>query len=181
MIAAAAALAVLLQPSVGAIADLAEARAAELGRNHVSAVQAGDIARAALESWHRFRIPVVLTLAIIESESAYGAGEVSSAHCKGITQLNPAYRRQFAKLAGLGRGASITSIHDGILMTGGYLRYLWDRYGRLDHAVSAYNRGEGLFERQGKPVGKYAHSVLRRLPMLLNRLTPALESVIVAE
>jgi soluble lytic murein transglycosylase-like protein len=179
--AAALGLLLLLQePDVGKVADLAEARAAELGRNKVSATQAGEIAEATRDASRRFQVPVVVLLAFIESESAYGTAEVSSAHCKGLMQLNPTQLRTFARLAGL-RRPRIANIHDNIMMGAAYVRYLWDRYGRLDHAASAYNRGEGLFERQGKPVGRYARSVMRRLPMLQARLTPQPLSAMVAE
>ncbi len=171
MIAALAVLLLLREPDVGRVADLAEARAAELGRNRVSPTQAGDIASAALEASRRFRVPVAVILAMIETESAYGVAERSSARCRGLMQLNPNQGRKFAAMIGERRFRPLV-IRQNVLMGTAYLRQLWDLYGRLDHGLSAFNRGPGLFQRQGRPVGKYAKSVLRRLPMLMSRLTP---------
>ncbi len=170
MIALALVVAALLQePDVGRLADLAEARAAELGRNRVTPTQAGDIASAALEVQRRFSIPAVVMLAMIESESAYGVNERSSAKCRGLVQLNPSQGPYFAQLAGFRRFRPLV-VRENMLMGGAYLRSLWNRYGSLARGLSAYNRGPGLFERQGRPVGRYAKGILRRVPMLLGRL-----------
>ncbi len=157
-------------PSVGRIADLAEVRAMELGRNPLRGDQAGRIARAALDASIRHRVPVPVILAVIESESAYGVRELSSAKCVGLMQVNPATAKGLAKRLGMKR-YSLTGIEDGIELGTAYLREMMNRYHRLDHALSAYNRGPGLFERQGKPVGSYAKGVMRRLPLLGGLLT----------
>lgn len=180
MIAVTVALLLLREPDVGRIADLAEARAAELGRNPVDATQAGDIASAVAEASRRFGVPPVVILAMIETESAYGVAERSSARCRGLMQLNPRQGAKFAAMIGERRFRPF-DIRQNILMGTAYLRQLWDTYGRLDHGLSAYNRGPGMFERQHRPVGRYAYSVLRRLPMLLERLTSRPPAVMVAE
>lgn len=173
MIVAVAAMIILLQePDVGVVADVAEARAAELGRNKVSRDQAGRIAMAARDASRRHRIPVAVILAVIETESAYGVAELSSAKCVGLMQLNPRTAKAKARELGM-RRYHLRDIEDGIEIGTAYLREMWNRYHRLDHALSAYNRGPGLFERQRKPVGQYARSVLRRLPMLNARLKPS--------
>jgi soluble lytic murein transglycosylase-like protein len=173
MLAAALIAALLGPPDVGAVADVAEARAAELGRNPLHGDQAGRIARAAVAASERHQVPVPIIFAIIESESAYGVREMSSMKCVGLMQVNPSTARQVAKRLGM-KHYSLTGIEDGIELGTAYLREMWDRYGRLDWALSAYNRGPGLFEKQGHPVGRYAKGVMRRLPLLGSLLTPTL-------
>jgi soluble lytic murein transglycosylase-like protein len=175
-----AAVLLLQEPDIGRVADLAEARAGELGRNRVSPTQAGDIASAAMEASRRFQVPVAVILAMIETESAYGVSERSSARCRGLMQLNPSQGRKFAAMIGARRFRPLV-IRDNVLMGAAYLRQLWDLYGRLDHGLSAYNKGPGMFERQHRPVGRYAKSVLRRLPMLVGRLTAEPLSAMVVE
>ncbi len=162
----------LAAPPQDAVARVIEERAAELKRNPVTHEAAERIAGAVVASSERHHIPVPLLLAIIEVESAYGVGERSTARCRGLMQLNPRVARAFAKLAGLKRW-SIDKIEDNIEMGAAYLRSLLDRYGRVAWAVSSYNRGQTLFERQGRPVGKYARAVLGKLGLLTKALAAA--------
>lgn len=152
-------------PREAAVAQVALERSAQLERNPLSRPQALRLARAVLAAADHWLLEPATLLAIIEVESAYGMGERSTARCRGYMQLNPRHLPSFRRLAGLARG-QINDVEDNVFMGASYYRYLFDRYGRHPWAASAYNRGEGLFERQGRPVGRYARRVAARVPVL---------------
>ena len=152
-------------PPVEAVTDVVAARAAHLGLHRVSRERAQRIAAAVLEAAGRHRLRPAVLLAVIEVESAYGALEESTARCVGLMQLNPRTAPAVARRLGL-RYYHLGRVEHSVALGAAYLRELLDRYGRLDHALSAYNRGPGRFERQGRPVGTYARRALRKLPVL---------------
>lgn len=88
-------------------------------------------------------IPYPVGLGLIEVESGFQTGAVSPAGCYGLCQLNPAYF------------PSDLSDAENIAAGMEYLGSLVERYGTLDKALVAYNRGS-----YGGAITSYAVNVL---------------------
>jgi len=167
MIATLALLAALAPPpDTDRVASVARGRAAALGRHRLSEAQARRLATAILAASEQHRLRPALIMAIIEVESAYGAGEVSNASCKGLMQLNPRTAPHVARDIGL-RGYNLHRIEHSVALGAAYLRQLADHYGgRWDFALTAYNVGMGRFKQRGFAVNDYARRALRKQVML---------------
>lgn len=89
------------------------------------------------------RLDSELIHAVVNAESAYQPEAVSHAGARGLMQLMP------ATAAELGVRDSFDA-EQNLLGGSRYLRQLLDKYeGDLDHALAAYNWGQGNVDRQG--------------------------------
>lgn len=108
--------------------------------------------------------PAVL-LAIIETESGYSVVARSEKNCQGLMQVAPATARAVAARIGI-RIKTLASIETNVQIGAAYLKEMWNKYRRLDHALAAYNLGPGNFETLGRPLGSYVAAVMRRKTVL---------------
>lgn len=152
-----------------------EHRVLESRAKKISSVQKSRIAKAVIETGRRYEIPTDLLLAVIETESAYVSNRVSRARCVGLMQINPDTAPQIAKMIGMKR-YNIERVEHNVELGGAYLRFLLDKYNRTSWALSAYNRGPGMFERQGHPVGRYSRLVIGKRPALRKILRMSVSS-----
>lgn len=96
-----------------------------------------------------YSIDPSLVAALIRTESHFRPHAVSSAGAIGLMQIMPATGKWIADKIGVDGFTTSdlydpgTNIHLGIW----YLRYLIDRFGRVDAALAAYNAGPGNVER----------------------------------
>lgn len=165
-ITAAAAIAVLTNPGITAVASAVDARADFLELHHLTWPEATRIAVAALQAAEEHDLPVSLVLAIIETESAYGRQERSVAKCVGLMQLAPRTAAALAHKAGI-RHYRLVDIEPNIRLGSMYLKELADSYnGKMAWALTAYNRGPGLFKKQRFRVSDYARTVLRKAEII---------------
>ncbi|MGD9644021.1 MAG: lytic transglycosylase domain-containing protein [Elusimicrobiales bacterium] len=120
--------------------------------------------RAAIESLarsvaRRYGIPENLFVSLVWHESGFNPRAVSRAGAMGLTQLMPAtaralgVRNPFDPVENLEGGAR-------------YLRQQYERFGRWDLALAAYNAGPGAVSRYGgippyRETQNYVRSVLR--------------------
>lgn len=84
----------------------------------------------------KYGIPTSLAGALVNQESGGNAGATSSAGASGIMQLMP----------DTARSLGVTDIYDpGQNIDAGmrYLKQQYDKYGRWDYALAAYNAGPG--------------------------------------
>ncbi len=80
---------------------------------------------------------------VVATESAYQADAVSPVGAQGLMQLMP----ETAKELGV---TDSFDVHDNLLGGSRYLKQLLDKYdGDLDHALAAYNWGQGNVDRHG--------------------------------
>jgi soluble lytic murein transglycosylase-like protein len=87
----------------------------------------------------RYDVPATLLAAVARQESAFNAGAVSPAGARGLMQLMPATAR------GLGVDPDVPAqAVDGAARL---LRDLIGEFGRVDHALAAYNAGPGAVHR----------------------------------
>lgn len=102
-----------------------------------------ELERLAAESAERHRIDPALVRAVIETESAWDPLAVSYKGALGLMQLIPATAERF----GVADPFDPTQNLEGGVK---YLRWLLERYGgNLEHALAAYNAGEGAVDRAG--------------------------------
>lgn len=92
-----------------------------------------------------FGIEEELVFAVIRTESNFRADAVSGAGAIGMMQLMPS-TAQFMQTM-LGTCGALTDPKENIRLGVGYLRYLSDRFDRLDEVLAAYNAGEGTVRR----------------------------------
>lgn len=118
------------------------------------------IVAAARAAEARHGLPAVVTLAVVEVESRYQPGAVSSAGCLGLMQLAPATAAWVARGLGV-RGYRLDAVEGSVRLGAAYLTLLVARYGSLAAGLTAYNVGPGAFERSGLRVNAYARRVLR--------------------
>ncbi len=94
---------------------------------------------AAAES--KYGVPATLLAAVAKQESGYNPAAVSPAGARGLMQIMPATAQ------GLGVDPmQPTQAVDGAARL---LKDLIDRFGRVDHALAAYNAGPGAVIRYG--------------------------------
>lgn len=103
---------------------------------------APDIQRALHEVCEEEDVPVALALGVIEVESRFQEGAVSSEGCMGLMQLNPKYFP--------GELSPADNLREGVR----YLGRLLNRYGETGAALTAYNAGHDTGSRT------YADAVL---------------------
>lgn len=92
-----------------------------------------------------FGVEEELVFAVIRAESNFRADAVSGAGAIGIMQLMPS-TAQFMQTI-LGSSGELTDPEENIRLGVGYLRYLSDRFDRLEEILAAYNAGEGTVRR----------------------------------
>ena len=115
-----------------------------------------------------YRVPPALVRAIIDVESAWQPGAVSSKEAMGLMQLMPATARQYGT-------AHPFWIHENIRGGVAYLRWLLDRFdGDLRLAVASYYTGSRPIEAQGlaysrRSVYEYVQAVAARYRAELRR------------
>jgi peptidoglycan DL-endopeptidase CwlO len=84
----------------------------------------------------RYRVPATLLAAIAHQESGFNPGAVSHAGARGLMQLMPA----------TARGLGVRDPHNPAQAVDGAARLMRDliaQFGRVDHALAAYNAGPG--------------------------------------
>jgi soluble lytic murein transglycosylase-like protein len=97
----------------------------------------------------RHQVDAKLLHAVIQTESAYNAGAISSAGAVGLMQLMPATARRFGVVD---RNDPDQNVDGGTR----YLRYLLDLFPNdLDLAVAAYNAGENAVIRYNNTIPPY--------------------------
>ncbi len=101
-----------------------------------------EFARFVQEAARRWGVPAELIDAVIRVESAYNPRCVSRAGAMGLMQLMPATVRE------LGVGDPFDPAENIMAGTRHLLGY-WQRFGRLDLALAAYNAGPGAVRRYG--------------------------------
>ena len=98
-----------------------------------------------------------LVQAVMQAESAYNPGAVSSKGALGLMQLMPATARQLSVAEPL---SPEQNIRGGVA----YLRQMLDRFGTAELAVAAYNAGPGAVERyRGVPPYAETRAYVRRV------------------
>jgi soluble lytic murein transglycosylase-like protein len=102
-----------------------------------------ELERLAAEAAERHKLDPALIRAVIETESAWDPLAVSYKGAQGLMQLIPATADRF----GVADPFDPTQNLEGGVK---YLRWLLERYGgNLEHALAAYNAGEGAVDRAG--------------------------------
>ncbi len=149
----------LMHPDVTQVQQAVTQRAEHL-HTEVSQERAERIAVAVMEAAEEHQVPEALILAVIEVESAYKPSVVSAANCHGLMQLNPPTANEVARDLRL-KGLVLHKIEHNIRVGTAYLRFLFDKLGRWDYALTAYNMGPGRF-RRFKRVTDYARKALRK-------------------
>jgi len=99
-----------------------------------------------------YSIDPYLVAAIIWTESHFRTRAISSAGAIGLMQIMPATGKWVADKIGV-EGFTTDELYDpgtNIRLGIWYLRYLIDRFGRVDTALAAYNAGPGNVERWQK-------------------------------
>lgn len=87
-------------------------------------------------------LPEVLIGAVIQAESSYKPGTVSSAGAKGLMQLMPENEEQFGV-------RNVFDPRENILAGSKHLREYVDRFGTLEKALAAFNAGPSRVVRYG--------------------------------
>ena len=92
-----------------------------------------------------FGLEEELVFAVVRAESNFRADAVSPAGAVGLMQLMPSTARFMQAM--LGASGEWREPQENIRLGAGYLRYLSDRFGRLEEVLAAYNAGEGTVRR----------------------------------
>ncbi|HEX7152549.1 MAG TPA: transglycosylase SLT domain-containing protein [Thermoanaerobaculia bacterium] len=106
----------------------------------------------------KYDVDAALVSAVIKAESDYDASTVSHKGARGLMQLMPATARRFG----------VSNSHDpeeNIYGGTRYLRWLLDKFeGNADHAVAAYNAGEGnVWKYKGVPPFRETVTYINRI------------------
>lgn len=102
-----------------------------------------DLIRSCAEE---YGVDEELVFAVIRTESNFRADAVSSAGAVGLMQLMPSTAEFAAKVLGA-EGCDLFDPQDNVRLGTWYLRYLSERFDRLDEVLAAYNAGEGTVRR----------------------------------
>ena len=92
-----------------------------------------------------FGLEEELVFAVVRAESNFRADAVSPAGAVGLMQLMPSTARFMQAM--LGAFGEWREPQENIRLGAGYLRYLSDRFDRLEEVLAAYNAGEGTVRR----------------------------------
>ena len=120
----------------------------------------------------KFNVDAALISAVIKAESAYNPKVVSHKGARGLMQLMPATAKRFGVTDSFD---PVANIYGGTK----YLRWLLDKFeGNADHAVAAYNAGEGnVWKYKGVPPFRETTQYIRRIASHFRTATPAALSV----
>lgn len=92
----------------------------------------------------RFGLPTAWIRAVLRAESGGDPRAVSPAGAMGLMQIMPATWNELRVRHGL--GADPFDPRDNILAGAAYLSELYERYGKVDAMLAAYNAGPGRYE-----------------------------------
>ncbi|HYI10298.1 MAG TPA: lytic transglycosylase domain-containing protein [Thermoanaerobaculia bacterium] len=111
-----------------------------------------------IEAARRFDVDAALVSAVIKAESDYDSRTVSHKGARGLMQLMPATARRFGVTNSFDPSENI---HGGTR----YLRWLLNKFeGNADHAVAAYNAGEGnVWKYNGVPPFRETVNYINRI------------------
>lgn len=105
----------------------------------------------------RYQLDFGLIKAVVHTESGFDPRAKSGPGAQGLMQLMPATAAQY-KLQ------NVWDPRENIITGSRHLRYLLDRYGRLDLALAAYNAGPGNVDKyQGIPPFPETQDYVRRV------------------
>lgn len=116
----------------------------------------------------KFNVDAALVSAVIKAESNYNPKAVSHKGARGLMQLMPATAKRFGVTDSFD---PVANIHGGTR----YLRWLLDKFeGNADHAVAAYNAGEGnVWKYKGVPPFRETNQYIRRIAAHFRPATPS--------
>lgn len=136
-------------PAVAGVAALAGGGALPSGTPYAGLFEAAQ---------SKYGVPATLLAAVARQESAYNPSAVSPAGARGLMQIMPA----------TARGLDVDPMRPTEAVDGAarLLKDLIDRFGRVDHALAAYNAGPGaVLRHDGIPpypeTQRYVPAVLR--------------------
>ncbi|WP_394795148.1 lytic transglycosylase domain-containing protein [Armatimonas sp.] len=108
-------------------------------------------------------LPEVLIGAVIQAESSFKPGTVSSAGAKGLMQLMPENEAQFGV-------RNVFDPHENIIAGSKHLREYVDRFGTLEKALAAFNAGPSRVVRYGGiPPFRETQDYVRRITGMLRQ------------
>ena len=93
-----------------------------------------------------YNIPAYVILAIIDTESGFDPGAISSSGAQGLMQMMPKTFDWLTSSEHLDENLSSLELYEpetSIKYGTYYLRYLFDKFGNWDTVFAAYNGGEG--------------------------------------
>jgi soluble lytic murein transglycosylase-like protein len=97
-----------------------------------------EVARAAAR---KHSVPEEMFLRLVQQESGWNPGAVSSAGATGLAQLMPGTAARL--------GVDINDPHQNLEGGARYLKMMYDRFGSWRLALAAYNAGPGAVEKNG--------------------------------
>lgn len=101
----------------------------------------GEYIEVARSAARKHGIPEDLFLRLVQQESGWNAGAVSSAGATGLAQLMPGTAARL--------GVDINDPHQNLDGGARYLKMMYDRFGSWRLALAAYNAGPGAVEKNG--------------------------------
>ena len=125
-----------------------------------------DINRIITEEAKRNKVSADLIHAIIKVESAYNVRAVSSKGAMGLMQLIPGTAQRFGV-------KNAFNARDNIQGGVRYLKFLLNRFDKLEYAIAGYNAGEGAVQKYNgippyKETKNYVKKVLKIYQKRLN-------------
>jgi len=131
-----------------------------------------ELADTIYDSCKLYGLEVELVLAVIKTESAFRETAVSHKGALGLMQVLPRTGMAMAEELDIDWNgqSSLIDRRTNIMLGCYYLKKMLDRYGRLDHALLAYNAGPTRFDEmlsmKKKLSGTYAKMVNRNMQLL---------------
>lgn len=121
-----------------------------------------------IEAAKKFNVDAALVSAVIKAESGYNPKVVSHKGARGLMQLMPATAKRFGVTDSFD---PVANIYGGTK----YLRWLLEKFeGNADHAVAAYNAGEGnVWKYKGVPPFRETNQYIRRIARHFQPAAPA--------
>ncbi|MFE0018374.1 lytic transglycosylase domain-containing protein [Mesorhizobium sp. NPDC059054] len=122
------------------------------------------------EAGRRFDIPLPWIRAVLQIESAGNVRAVSSAGAMGLMQIMPETWTSLRIRYWLAQDPFAP--RDNILAGTAYLREMYDRYGRIDAMLAAYNAGPGRYDEfitRGRPLPAATIAYVAAVLSLLER------------
>jgi soluble lytic murein transglycosylase-like protein len=136
---------------------------------HLGADLRESVAKAITRAEEEHGIPALLLVALIVQESGFDP-TAENAGALGLMQLRPFVAKDYAARSGLSWKGEATLLDPvrNIQIASGYFDELIDRFGSLDLALAAYNKGPECVKRQlragndNTPTARFALDVLSR-------------------